>query len=78
MFGLATGSLATHVVARHEALVPIPATVGFEAACTAPTVFLTAHAAFMHASACSSADTVKLLSHLSPILSSTCLTPCIP
>ena len=38
VFGLATGSLGTHVQASALTLVPVPQHVGFEAAATMPTV----------------------------------------
>ncbi|KAI8473970.1 MAG: hypothetical protein J3K34DRAFT_383389, partial [Monoraphidium minutum] len=41
VFGLATGSLGSHVQASALTLVPVPQHVGFEAAATMPTVFIT-------------------------------------
>jgi NADPH:quinone reductase-like Zn-dependent oxidoreductase len=45
VFGLATGSLGSHVVASALTLVPAPANVSAEAAATMPTVFITVDAA---------------------------------
>ncbi|KAI8473969.1 MAG: hypothetical protein J3K34DRAFT_383388, partial [Monoraphidium minutum] len=41
VFGLATGSFGSHVQASALTLVPVPQHVGFEAAATMPTVFIT-------------------------------------
>ena len=49
MFGQVAGSLASHVVADSQLLVPMPPVVTFEQAATMPTVFMTADMAFNHA-----------------------------
>jgi hypothetical protein len=41
VFGLAAGSLGSHVVTSSKTMVPMPASVGFEEAATMPTVFIT-------------------------------------
>ena len=41
VFGLAAGSLGSHVVASAHTLVPLPPSIGFEAAASMPTVFVT-------------------------------------
>ena len=45
MFGLAEGSLGSHVVAAAATLARLPINSALEAACTTPTVFTTADAA---------------------------------
>lgn len=49
VFGQVAGSLASHVVADSQLLVPMPPVVTFEQAATTPTVFTTADMAFNHA-----------------------------
>jgi NADPH:quinone reductase-like Zn-dependent oxidoreductase len=51
VFGLATGSLGSHVVASALTLVPVPANVSAEAAATMPTVFITVDAALSQVAA---------------------------
>ena len=46
VFGLAAGCLGTAALGMHQTVVPVPPTVAPEAACTIPTVFLTADACF--------------------------------
>jgi NADPH:quinone reductase-like Zn-dependent oxidoreductase len=50
VFGLAAGSLGSHVLASGQTLVPLPASLSFEAAASMPTVFVTVDAA-LHQSA---------------------------
>ena len=61
VFGLAGGSLGSHVQASAQALVPMPASLSFEQAATTPTVFLTVDTAFNAAAACKPGD--KVLVH---------------
>lgn len=49
MFGQATGCLATHVVASHHTLAPVPPGVSLAEAAALPTVFLTAMQCLWHA-----------------------------
>jgi len=49
VFGLAAGSLGSHVVASSKTLVPMPSSLSFEAAATMPTVFVTVDAALTRA-----------------------------
>ena len=51
VFGLATGSLGSHVLASAQTLVPMPPTLSFEQAATTPTVFVTVEAALRQAAA---------------------------
>ena len=50
VFGLAAGSLGSHVLASSQTLVPLPASLSYEAAATMPTVFVIVDAA-LHQSA---------------------------
>ena len=52
VFGLAGGSLGSHVQASAQTLVPMPASLNYEQAASTPTVFLTADTAFNAAAAC--------------------------
>ena len=61
VFGLAGGSLGSHVQASAETLVPMPASLKFEQAATTPTVFLTVDTAFNAAAACTPGK--KILVH---------------
>lgn len=45
VFGLAAGSLGSHVVTSSKTVVPMPASVSFEEAATMPTVFITVETA---------------------------------
>ena len=58
VFGLAGGSLGSHVQAAAQTLVPMPANLSFEQAATTPTVFLTVDTAFNAATACRPGDRV--------------------
>ena len=58
VFGLAGGSLGSHVQAAAQTLVPMPASLSFEQAATTPTVFLTVDTAFNAAIGCKSGDRV--------------------
>jgi acyl transferase domain-containing protein/NADPH:quinone reductase-like Zn-dependent oxidoreductase/acyl carrier protein len=58
VFGLAEGSLGTHVVASSATLVPFPPTISYEAAATMPTVFITAHMTLHAAAGVGAGDTV--------------------
>ena len=58
VFGLAGGSLGSHVQAAAQTLVPMPASLSFEQAATTPTVFLTVDTAFNAATACRPGDRV--------------------
>jgi NADPH:quinone reductase-like Zn-dependent oxidoreductase len=49
VFGLAAGSLGSHVVASAKTVVPLPALLSFEEAATMPTVFITVDAALIQA-----------------------------
>ena len=49
VFGLAAGSLGSHVHASAKTMVPMPASLTFEAAATTPTVFVTVLAALEQA-----------------------------
>ncbi len=49
VFGLASGSLGSHVVASAYTMVPVPPSLTFEAAATMPTVFVTVRAALVEA-----------------------------
>ena len=49
VFGLAAGSLGSHVIASSKTMVPIPEDVTFERAATMPTVFVTVDAALHRA-----------------------------
>jgi len=60
VFGLAGGSLGSHVQASAQTLVPIPASLSFEQAATTPTVFLTVDTAFNAAAACRPGDKVLI------------------
>jgi acyl transferase domain-containing protein/NADPH:quinone reductase-like Zn-dependent oxidoreductase/acyl carrier protein/thioesterase domain-containing protein len=51
VFGLAAGSLGSHVIASSKTLVPMPSNVTFATAATMPTVFVTVDAA-LHRAAC--------------------------
>lgn len=50
-FGLAAGSLGSHVLTPASTLAPMPSNLSFEEAATTPTVFITVDAAFCHAAA---------------------------
>ena len=58
VFGLAGGSLGSHVQASAQTLVPMPASLSFEQAATTPTAFLTVDTAFNAAAACKPRDRV--------------------
>ena len=58
VFGLAGGSLGSHVQASAQTLVPMPASLSYEQAATTPTVFLTVDTAFNAATACRPGDRV--------------------
>ena len=58
VFGLATGSLGSHVVASDRTLVGMPPNITFEQAATTPTVFITIDAVFGHAAALRRGETV--------------------
>ena len=58
VFGLAAGSLGSHVVVSSEIMVPMPATLSFEEASTTPTVFLTVDAALRQASSVGAGERV--------------------
>ena len=58
VFGLAGGSLGSHVQAAARTLVPMPASLSFEQAATTPTVFLTVDTAFNAGTACRPRDRV--------------------
>ncbi len=60
VFGLAAGSLGSHVQASTQTLVPMPASLSFEQAATTPTVFLTVDTAFNAAAACRPGDKVLI------------------
>ena len=60
VFGLAAGSLGSHVQASAQTLVPMPASLSFEQAATTPTVFLTVDTAFNAAAACRPGDKVLI------------------
>ncbi len=60
VFGLAGGSLGSHVQASAQTLVPMPASLSFEQAATTPTVFLTVDTAFNAAAACRPGDKVLI------------------
>ena len=60
VFGLAGGSLGSHVQASAQTLVLMPASLSFEQAATTPTVFLTVDAAFNAAAACRPGDRVLI------------------
>ena len=60
VFGLAGGSLGSHVVASCMALAPMPPCLSFEAAATAPTVFITTDAVLRQAAGLESGETVFL------------------
>ena len=49
VFGLAAGSLGSHVVASSKTMVPLPADLSFEKAASMPTVFVTVDAALHRA-----------------------------
>ena len=51
VFGLAAGSLGSHVHTPAATLAPMPSNLTFEGAATAPTVFITVDTAFRHAAA---------------------------
>jgi NADPH:quinone reductase-like Zn-dependent oxidoreductase len=61
VFGLATGSLGSHVHASALTLVPVPQNVDFEAAATMPTVFITVDAALNQVAALRPSERVLLL-----------------
>jgi NADPH:quinone reductase-like Zn-dependent oxidoreductase len=52
VFGLAGGSLGSHVDCSSMTVVKMPSALGFEAAATTPTVFITVDSAFRQAAAC--------------------------
>jgi NADPH:quinone reductase-like Zn-dependent oxidoreductase len=58
VFGLAAGSLGSHVIASAQTLVPMPASVSFEEAATMPTVFITVDTALKRLAAITSTDRV--------------------
>ena len=58
VFGLAAGSLGSHVVASSKTVVPMPGGLTFEAAATMPTVFVTVDAALNHAASLHPRDRV--------------------
>ena len=58
VFGQASGSLGSHVKCSQANLVAMPDNVTFEAAATVPTVFITADAAFCHATTLHAPDRV--------------------
>ena len=60
VFGLAGGSLGSHVQASAQTLVLMPASLSFEQAATTPTVFLTVDTAFNAAAACRPGDRVLI------------------
>ena len=60
VFGLAGGSLGSHVVASCMALAPMPPCLSFEAAATAPTVFITTDAVLRQAAGLEPGETVFL------------------
>ena len=52
MFGLAAGSLGSHVHTPASTIVSMPSTLTHEEAATTPTVFITVDCAFRHVAAC--------------------------
>lgn len=58
IFGLASGSLGSHVQTHAASMVAMPSGLSFEAAATTPTVFITVDAAFCHAAVCCPGETV--------------------
>lgn len=58
VFGLAAGSLGSHVVASMKTVVPLPASLIFEEAATMPTVFITVDTAVNQLAAATPADRV--------------------
>jgi len=52
VFGLAGGSLGSHVHVAASRMAPMPPNLSFEAAATCPTVFITVDAAFRQAAGC--------------------------
>ena len=60
VFGLAAGSLGSHVVASAKTVVPLPAALSFEAAASMPTVFVTADAAINQQAAAQPGERVLL------------------
>merc|ERR1719174_1525184 len=60
VFGLAEGCLGTEVNALSDLIVPLPSNVGFNAAATVPTVFVTVQIAFSHASCMQGNDNVLI------------------
>ena len=58
VFGLAAGSLGSHVYAHPQTIVPMPPNVTFEEAATIPTVFITAMMALHHAGAVKEGENV--------------------
>ena len=58
VFGLAAGSLGSHVHSSTKTIVQLPANLSFEAAATMPTVFVTVDAALRHAAATQAGDRV--------------------
>jgi len=58
VFGLAAGSLGSHVIASTKTIVPMPSNVTFTEAATMPTVFVTVDSALVRAASLSSSDRV--------------------
>lgn len=58
VFGLAAGSLGSHVIASTKTMVPMPTNVSFTEAATMPTVFVTVDSALQRAASLSSGDRV--------------------
>ena len=58
VFGLAAGSLGSHVHVPAAHLAPLPSNLTYEAAATTPTVFITVDSAFRQAAACQPGECV--------------------
>jgi NADPH:quinone reductase-like Zn-dependent oxidoreductase len=60
VFGLASGSLGSHVQTPAETVAIMPANLSYEAVSTTPTVFITVDTAFRHAAACQPGEKVLI------------------
>ena len=60
VFGLAGGSLGTHIHASAQTVVPMPSSLTFQQAATTPTVHLTVDMALRDAAACTAGDQILI------------------